>query len=102
MFNKLLWTIFILKVNSLRNITDPVKVAKGISGVLDIIDTTIGKEIPPTSGDLKYTTNILTDIIDIGTAANASVDSEVNFPSFLSAKSIMTVNVICIELSTYI
>ncbi|XP_076078431.1 uncharacterized protein LOC143048571 [Mytilus galloprovincialis] len=63
-------------VNSLRNITDPVKVAKGIYGVLDIIDTTIGKKIPPTSGDLKLTTNILTDIIDIGTAANASVDSE--------------------------
>ncbi|VDI20167.1 Hypothetical predicted protein, partial [Mytilus galloprovincialis] len=63
-------------VNTLRNITDPVKVAEGITGVLDIIDTTIGKENPPTSGDLKHTTTILTDIIDIGTAANASVDSE--------------------------
>ncbi|XP_071137679.1 adhesion G protein-coupled receptor L3-like [Mytilus edulis] len=63
-------------VNTLRNITDPMKVAEGITGVLDIIDTTIGKENPPTSGDLKHTTTILTDIIDIGTAANASVDSE--------------------------
>ncbi|VDI76949.1 Hypothetical predicted protein, partial [Mytilus galloprovincialis] len=65
------------KVNELRNTTNPEVVAEGISDVLNTINNhTDGNENPVTSGDLKHTTTILSDIIDIGTSVNATVDSE--------------------------
>ena len=65
-------------MNELRNTTNPEVVAEGISDVLNTINNhTTGNENPATSGDLKHTTTILSDIIDIGTSVNATVDSEV-------------------------
>ncbi|CAG2213421.1 unnamed protein product [Mytilus edulis] len=65
------------KVNELRNTTNPEVVAEGISDVLNTINNhTTGNENQVTSGDLKHTTTILSDIIDIGISANATVDSE--------------------------
>ncbi|XP_052088306.1 adhesion G protein-coupled receptor L3-like [Mytilus californianus] len=66
------------KLNGLVNITDPEQATAVISYILNTLNTTIGddNQNPPTSGDLKQTTYILSSIIGIGASTNASVDSE--------------------------
>ncbi|XP_052089233.1 mucin-22-like, partial [Mytilus californianus] len=65
------------KLNDLENNTDPEEATEVIDDVLNIINNnTIGNENPPTSGDLKHTTNILSQIVGLGASKNATVDSE--------------------------
>ncbi|CAG2240999.1 unnamed protein product [Mytilus edulis] len=65
------------KLDKLGNITDPTKATAVINDVLNTINNhTNGNENSPTSGDLKHTTDILSQIVGIGTSKNATVNSE--------------------------